>query len=268
MIKANFGIMNTPFIRNTNTLLSMQQEILNIVKIHAQHGGFSVIIGSPGVGKSVLREHIEQLGKNRESVVISISRTMHTYLNILYQLADAFKIEACRKTLEKDLIQEAFKEVKSNKTLYILIDEAHLLEMTVLRKLRLLLAQFPKKHNLVLFGQRDLLHYLSMTVNADIKSRIMYSEVIQALNDDDLEQYIVKQLESVGLGINVFDSSALEIIIRTAQGNLRLCANLCYNSLVQACRDNTRNVSSRHVNNVLIQPHWRTHDELITQQVA
>ena len=52
--------------------------------------GFSVVVGHPGVGKSVLRQHIEQLGEARNTVVVSISRTMHTYNNILKQLAESF----------------------------------------------------------------------------------------------------------------------------------------------------------------------------------
>ena len=68
--------------------------------------------------------------------------------------------------------------------------------MQVLRKLRLLFEKFPKKHNLVLFGQRDLPYYLSMNINEDIKSRITYSENILPLNDDDLERYIIKELEA------------------------------------------------------------------------
>ncbi|MCU7890383.1 MAG: AAA family ATPase [Candidatus Thiodiazotropha sp. (ex Ustalcina ferruginea)] len=95
------------------------------------------------------------------------------------------------KTLEKELIQCAFHHIRERKTLYILIDEAHLLDMQVLRKLRLLFEQFPKKHSLILFGQRDLLHYLSLNVNRDIKSRITYSATIKPLNDDDMERYIV-----------------------------------------------------------------------------
>ena len=53
----------------------------------------NVVIGQPGVGKSVLREHIENLVKERDVVVVSCSRTLHTYLNILKQLAESFKID-------------------------------------------------------------------------------------------------------------------------------------------------------------------------------
>ncbi|MFS1524420.1 ExeA family protein [Microbulbifer sp. 2304DJ12-6] len=268
MIKSTFGITKEPFNRNDLDLLPQQKKIFDIIKIHAQQGGFSVIIGNPGVGKSVLREHIEQLQKTRDVTVVSCSRTLHTYPNVLRQLAESFKIEVPAKDLEKALINNAFNHVRERKILYILIDEAHLLDMQVLRKLRLLFGRFPKKHNLVLFGQRDLLYYLSMNLNQDIKSRITYSENIAPLNDEDLERYIVRELEVVRLGINTFDAASMELIIRSAQGNLRLCRNLCYGSLIEACRESKKIVTISHVNSVLVQPHWRSHDELIKQQVA
>jgi len=127
------------------------------------------------VGKTILKEHIESLDKERDITVVSCSRTLHTYSNILKQLAESFKIDVPAKDIERELIACAFNHIKERKTLYILIDEAHLLDMQVLRKLRLLFERSPKKHNLVLFGQRDLLHYLSLNVNQDIKSRSNYS---------------------------------------------------------------------------------------------
>jgi type II secretory pathway predicted ATPase ExeA len=112
------------------------------------------------------------------------------------------------------------------------------------------------------------LYYLSLNVNQDIKSRITYSASILALNDDNLERYIIKELEAVRLGVNTFDSAAVELIVRSAQGNLRLCRNLCYGSLIEACREAKKVVSITHVNAVLVQPHWRSHDELIKQQAS
>ncbi|MCP4978165.1 MAG: hypothetical protein GY931_18610, partial [Maribacter sp.] len=86
MIKSVFGITKEPFNRSNLTLLSQQKEIFDIIKIHSQQGGFSVVIGEPGVGKSVLREHIEDLQKERDTTVVSCSRTLHTYFQILSQL--------------------------------------------------------------------------------------------------------------------------------------------------------------------------------------
>jgi MSHA biogenesis protein MshM len=268
MIKSTFGLKDTPFYRDNFELLPQQQDAFNYLKIHSQHGGFSAIIGEPGVGKSALKERIEMLGEERENVVASVTRTMHTYWHILNQLAISLKLEVKNIKLEQALIEAAYKHVKNNKTLFVLIDEAHLLDMSTLRKLRLLFDKFPKKYNLVLFGQIELMHYLSMTINEDLKSRITYSKTILRLSEDDLAAYITRELEAVRLGVNVFDEAATELIIRSSQGNLRLCRNLCYASLATCCQHQKRVVLISHVNEVLIQPHWRSHDELIKQQVA
>jgi len=268
MINATWGITKAPFQRDKLTLLAQQKNIVDIIKIHAQQGGFSVIIGDPGVGKTVLREYLEQLDKERESTVVSCSRTLHTYRQIIWQLAESFKLETSEKNIEKDLIAEAIAQVRERKTLYILIDEAHLLELHTLRKLRLLFERFPKNHNLVLFGQPELMHYLSLSTNRDIKSRITYSATIKPLNDDDLETFMVKELEKAKMGINTFDEGALQLIVRSSEGNLRLCRNLCLASLIEAARETKKIVTTTHVNQVLVQPHWRSHEELVKQQVA
>lgn len=267
MIRPTFGIPQEPFIRDDLKLLKQQQEVFDIVKIHSQHGGFSVVTGAPGVGKSILKNALEKLGNERDTIVVSASRTMHTYLNILKQMATSLKIaDIPTRELEQELIQVAYNYTRDLKTIYTLIDEAHLLDMEVLRKLRLLFDQFPKKHNLILFGQRELLYSLSMKVNEDVKSRITYSKNILPLSDNEIEQYILSELESVKLGANVFNEDALEIITRSVEGNLRLCRNLCYASLIEACRENKKIVNTNHVNAVLIQPHWRSHEELIKFQ--
>ncbi|XVJ70562.1 MAG: hypothetical protein HEQ39_13700 [Rhizobacter sp.] len=109
-----------------------------------------------------------------------------------------------------------------------------MLDIDVLRKLRLLFERFPAKHNLVLLGQPDLMVRLSMMCCEDIKSRISYSKQVLPLNDSDLSSFIINELAAVGLGANTFDEAAVQVILRAVQGNLRLCRNLCYASLVAA----------------------------------
>jgi MSHA biogenesis protein MshM len=266
MIKSHFGLTQEPFHRRDIALLPQQAEVADMIKIHAQHGGFSVVVGDPGVGKSVLREQLEQWGKERDTVVVSFTQTMHTYVPILRQLADAMQVSAPTKELEKALMQAAFRHVQANKTLYTLIDEAHLLDMDILRKLRLLFDRFPKRHNLVLLGQTELLFRLSMMCNEDIKSRISYSRQMLPLPDAQLAEFIVAELAAVGLGANTFDEAAVQVVLRTVQGNLRLCSNLCYASLLAACFDRQRICTIAHVNAALVQPHWRSHEALLKRQ--
>jgi type II secretory pathway predicted ATPase ExeA len=266
MIKSFFGLTQEPFHRRDVTLLPQQVEAADMIKIHAQHGGFSVIVGDPGVGKSVLREQLEQWGKERDTVVVAFTQTMHTYLPILRQLAESMQVTAPTKELEKVLIQAAFRHVQANKTLYTLIDEAHLLDMDILRKLRLLFDRFPKRHNLVLLGQPELLFRLSMMCNEDIKSRISYSRQVLPLTDAQLAEFIVAELAAVGLGANTFDDAALQVLLRAVQGNLRRCSHLCYASLLAACLERQRTCTITHVNAALVQPHWRSHEALLKRQ--
>jgi type II secretory pathway predicted ATPase ExeA len=113
-----------------------------------------------------------------------------------------------------------------------------------------------------------LLHALSLSAHQDIKSRITYSATIKPLNDEDLQAYIVQELEGAKMGIHTFDENALALILRTTEGNLRLCRNLCLASLIEAARETKKTVTITHVNQALVQPHWRSHDQLIKQQVA
>jgi MSHA biogenesis protein MshM len=267
MIKSSFGLTQEPFYRSELGLLPQQSEAIEMIKIHAQHGGFSVIVGHPGVGKSVIGAHLEQLGKERDTVVVSFTQTMHTYQPILKLLAQSMQLGTMAvKDLEGELVQAAYRHVQAHKTLYIVIDEAHLLDIGILRKLRLLFERFPKKHNLVLLGHTELMFRLSMMCNEDIKSRISYSKQILPLTDGDLSDFIVAELGAVGLGVNTFDEGALQVILRAVQGNLRLCRNLCYASLVAACMDRQRICTVSHVNVALQQPHWRSHEALLKQQ--
>lgn len=268
MIKATWGLTHEPFQRDLPPLLPQQQAIAEILHIHAQHGGFAVVLGAPGVGKTVLREHLQARAERGEAIVASFSRTLHTYLNLITQLAEAFQLDAPAKQLEAQLIHTAHGHLRDGKTLYVVIDEAHLIDMIALRKLRLLFDRFPKRHLLVLLGQPDLLHHLALLPNADIKNRITYSAHLLPLADPDLRTWINAELTAVRLGSNTFDEAALELIERNALGNLRLARNLSHASLLHACRDGKRQVSISHVNEVLIQPHWRSHEQLIKGQIS
>jgi ABC-type cobalamin/Fe3+-siderophores transport system ATPase subunit len=63
--------------------LKQQHDLVDTIKIQATQGGLSIIIGEPGVGKSMLKPHIESWHNERDTTVVSVSRTMQTYLKIL-----------------------------------------------------------------------------------------------------------------------------------------------------------------------------------------
>jgi len=56
MIRAHFGLQKIPFDSESLALLAHQQEVFDILKVHAQQGGLCLILGEPGTGKSVLKQ--------------------------------------------------------------------------------------------------------------------------------------------------------------------------------------------------------------------
>jgi type II secretory pathway predicted ATPase ExeA len=258
MIRAWFGIDNHPFSIDSILLLNQQQEVYDTLRVHCQQGGLCLVMGEPGTGKTVIKEAIRQKADKR-MVVVAVNRTMHTYSNTLKILCDAFQIDhdGMHVRCEKRLIEQAFALNREGKMLATLVDEAHLLDIDVLRKLRLMFEDFPKNFNLILFGQSNLLAQMSLKVNDDIKSRITFSATLLKLNPDDMETFILDQLDKAGLGHNTFSADAVSLVVRSADGILRRARNLALSCLLEAVRARTKSIGIEIVNKVLIQPHWR-----------
>jgi len=262
MIRSFFGIVQNPFDQ-ARQLLPHQQPIFDTLRVHCQQGGLCLILGQPGIGKSVLKTQLQTHDPKR-LITPTISRTLHTYTNTLRILCQSFGIEDSGNeyTAEKRLLQEAFRLNQQGKMLAPIIDDAHLLDMQGLRKLRLLLEDFPKNHNLILIGQPSLLTSLHLSVNEDIKSRVTFSVVIPRLNPDQVQAFLLGELDHVGLPHHTFSEEALSLLVRSSDGVLRRARNLTLACLL--VRDQTRCVDLKQVNRVLLQPHWRIDADLLS----
>lgn len=258
MIRSHFGLQRNPFDTESIRLLPHQQEVFDILKVHAQQGGLCLVLGEPGTGKSVLKQTLLTHDPKRIITPV-VNRTLHTYPNTLRILCEAFQIEFEGRDYrcERLLVQEAFKIHRSGKMLVPIIDDAHLMPSECLRKLRLLCEDFPASHNLVLIGQPPLLQSLGLSMNEEIRSRVTYSVLLPRLSPEIIEAFLLDQLDRAGLGHNTFTAEALALIIRSGEGLLRRTRNLCLGSLLEAVRDQTRTIDLKQVNRVLIQPHWR-----------
>ena len=216
-----------------------------------------------GAGKSVIKQSLQNLPENQHLVAV-VARTLHTYTNTVKILCDAFRIEFEHSAFqcERRLIEQAFALNHAGKTITTILDDAHLMDLDNLRKLRLLFEDFPKNHNLVLIGQPTLLANLDLGVNQDIKSRVTYSVIIKRLNPDALRDFILRELDRVGLGHNTFTQPAVELIVRSADGVLRKARNLSLGCMIEAVRSANRTIDIDNVNRVLLQPHWQKERDL------
>jgi type II secretory pathway predicted ATPase ExeA len=220
-------------------------------------------MGDPGTGKTIIKESLKQNAEKR-MVTVTVARTLHTYSNTVKILCQAFNIEydGTHFKCEKRLIEEAYSLYREGKMLVTIIDDAHLMEMTTLRKLRLMFGEFPKNHNIILIGQPSLIGNMSLKVNEDIKSRVTYSVNMPRINPEEMEKFILGQLDLCGLGHNTFSEEALGLVVRSADGLLRRARNLCLGCLLEAVRRKKKQIDLDNVNSVLIQPHWRIEQDV------
>jgi MSHA biogenesis protein MshM len=224
MIRSYFGLTDNPFTLRDIELLEHQQEIHDTLNVHCQQGGLCLVVGTPGTGKSVIKESLKRLPE-KQYLVATVARTLHTYTNTVKILCEAFRVEfeTTAFKCERRLIEQAFSHNHTGKMLVTIIDDAHLMEMENLRKLRLLFEDFPKNHNLILIGQPELLTQFNLSVNQDLKSRVTYSVITKRLHPDNMRQFIHRELDRMGLAHNTFTEAATELIIRSADGVLRKC---------------------------------------------
>lgn len=263
MIRAHFGIDRDPFATDHPPLLPHQQEIFDTLRVHCQQGGLCVVVGEPGTGKSVIKHALVDHDPKRLITPV-VNRTLHTYASVLRILCDAFQIDGEGRVVrcEKRLIEEACRMNHAGKMLAPIIDDAHLIDVMDLRRLRLLFEDFPKNHNLVLIAHPGLLSSLALTPNHDIQSRVTYSVLVPRLAPDDIERFIRRELDAVALAHATFTPEALGLVVRASEGYLRRVRNLCVGALLEAVRDRVRTVDLKQVNRVLLQPHWREREVL------
>lgn len=263
MIRTYFGLEREPFHPDAIELLAAQKEILSTLRVHCQQGGLCVLVGQPGTGKSIIKQALREHDP-KMLLTPTVNRTLHTYHSVLRILCEAFNIttEGRDFKCEARLIEQADKINKQGKMLAPIIDDAHLMEVDALRRLRLVFEDFPKNHNLILIAQPELLSKLNLAVNDDLRSRVTYSVLLQRLAPDDAIAFILRQLDKVALGHNTFTDEALHLIARSSEGILRRVRNLALASMMEAVRDRTKTVDLKQVNRVLLQPHWRRERDL------
>jgi type II secretory pathway predicted ATPase ExeA len=264
MIRSYFGLQKNPFDPDGLKLLDHQQEILDVLRAHCQQGGLCLVAGEPGTGKTTLRAALQAHDPKR-LVTPTVGRTLHTYHNTVRILCQAFEIDFAGGDfkVERQLIDQAFTLHRTGKMLAVLIDDAHLMPMDCLRRLRLLFEEFPRNHNVVLFSQAEMLRALRLTVNQDLHSRLTYSATVRKLAPDAMEDFVLGQFDRCGLPHNTLTPEALALIARTSDGVLRAARNLTLATLVEAVRTQKKQAGLELVNKALLQPHWRSLDELL-----
>lgn len=252
-----FGLKKFPFDKNIKTADVLDTEAVKECAARLDYikrrGGIMLLTGDPGVGKTlVLRRYVDTLNENLFKVFYTPLSTLSradllSHLNRLLGLTH--RVSKSATYLQ---IQRTFLESKEQlgKTVFLIIDEAHLLQTGPLEELRLLTNFKMDSYDpfvLVLAGQSDLKRTMDFAVMEPFSQRIAIRYHMPGLNAPETARYIAHQLKLAGAAEPLLDERAVEAVHELSFGIPRKIGTITEHALTYAMFDHKRTVTPEMV---------------------
>jgi len=252
-----FGLKNFPFDKNLKTQETLETESLKECTARLDYikrrGGILLLTGDPGVGKTLaLRRYVDSLNENLfkpyYTPLSTLSRADLLYhVNRLLGLPPRLSKSAVYGQIQKALLES--KE-SSGKTVFLIIDEAHLLQTGPLEELRLLTNFKMDSYDpfvLVLSGQSDLRRTLEFAVLEPLNQRIAIRYHMPGLSPQETKLYVTHHLKLAGAKEPLLDDPALEAVHQVSFGIPRKIGTLVEQALTFAMFDHKRTITAEMV---------------------
>lgn len=206
-----------------------------------QKKGFVTVTGAVGVGKTtILRSYLDSAQKDHLKIIyIFNSRlTFGALLKTIYrELGLQFESDDIVEMVNR-LYEVLIEEYRAGNTVVLVIDEAQNMPVDTLENVRMisnLETSNDKLIQIVLVGQPEFEEVLNLERLRQLRQRIAIRSTILPLTRAESLEYIRFRLLKAGSNPDsVFDSQALETIVKTADGIPRVLNIVCDNALVTA----------------------------------
>ena len=219
--------------------------------------GFSLLTGEVGSGKTTLLRDII----NKISGEMALAMVFNTKVNG-HQLIALINDDFGLKTEGKDKVQllnelndYLLAENVAGRQAIIIIDEAQNLSEEALEEIRLLSnleADSFKLVQIILVGQPELKQIIARPSLRQLRQRISISCHLNPLNREEVEEYILHRLSTVGKRDCVnFDEGVFDVIFRFSGGIPRLINLICDYLMLSAFVEETRSIDMDMVNDAV-----------------
>lgn len=261
MYRDFFGLTSSPFSiapdPNFLYLTEKHQEALAHLEYStAQKGGFVVLTGEIGTGKTTLCRHFLKAVPEQYQTAFIFNPKISSE-ELLATICDEFAIarsdgDASVKQLT-DLINNRLLAIHAaGRNALLVIDEAQNLSLDVLEQVRLLTnleTTEDKLLQVVLIGQPQLGTLLRREELRQLAQRIVARYHLEPLSAPETQRYVRHRLTTAGCKAvdALFPAATLREIHRLTQGIPRLVNVLCDRALLGAYVENSRVVSRRIV---------------------
>lgn len=252
-----FGLKHMPFDKNIKSKNAFHTEPFKEATARMdyikQRGGILLLTGDPGVGKTLaLRNYVENLNENLFKAyytpLSTLSRTdLLAHLNRLLGLPHRIAKSAVYAQIQKSLLES---REQMGKTIFLIIDEAHLLQTGPLEELRLLTNFKMDSYDpfiLVLSGQSDLRRVMEFAVMEPFNQRIAMRYHMPGLAPEETRAYLTHHLKLSGAQQPILNDNAMDAVHELSFGIPRKIGTITEQALTYAMFDQKRTVSPEMV---------------------
>lgn len=260
-ITSYYNLSTSPFSKEIDTeklqILPSIEKILKGLEMLIETKGIGVITGKSGTGKSCI---IRLLKKQLNTGLYKSVYMCHTSISLLdfyLHLCCGFGLQpSSRKAMMFKNVKERLLTLNKSNRIHpvLIIDEAHLLDYSILQEIRLLTNFEIDSYSgltVIFCGQESFNLKLGLTILEPLANSITFSFIVDSLNKDETFCYIEKRIIDCGCANPLFTKGALTLIHQASGGVLRTINTIANSSLIKAYYTKSAQVEVDHVNSVI-----------------
>ena len=265
-----FNLKVKPFelVPNPNFLYqsNSHKKALNYLKygLHEQ-AGFILLTGEVGSGKTtILRNLVYEIGQ--DVALAMVFNTKVSSKQILTMINEDFGLSVSGKdkiSLLRELNDFLVELHAQNRHAVVIIDEAQNLSISALEEIRLLSnleASDAKLLQIILVGQPELNKAITCDELRQLRQRISIHCQLAPLTQSETKDYVYHRLETAGnREALMWGEGTFDALFEYSQGIPRLINIFCDFILLAACAENTKELSSQFVADVISDVSWDSH---------
>jgi general secretion pathway protein A len=251
---AHFGLKRFPFDKTLRTREAVEtaplRECTARLDFIKRRGGIMLLTGDPGVGKTLaLRRFADQLNDNLFRPLYTPLSTLNR-VDLLRHINDRLGLP--RRATKSAMYAQIQRELldsreQKGRTVVLIIDEAHLLQVGPLQELRLLTNFKMDSFDpfiLILAGQTELKRVMEYSVLESFAQRLALRYHMGPLSVTETGAYVKSQLALAGAIEPIFDDGAIGALHQVSYGLPRRIGAVAEQAMTYAMFDDRRSVDA------------------------